>query len=64
MFVATVAAGRAYCTHEAELDVTRPPDGYDSIVGEVGANLNYDELVVYNEAAALPRFLLVYSSAR
>jgi hypothetical protein len=61
MFVASVAAGRAFCTDEADLDVTAPPAGYDSIVGEVGAHLNYDELVVYTEAAALPEFLLVYS---
>ena len=64
MFVARVAAGRAFCTEAAELDLTKPPDGYDSIVGEVGAHLNYDELVVYSEAAALPKFLLVYSTAR
>ena len=64
MFVASVAAGKAYCTYEAELDVTRPPQGYDSIVGEVGQHLNYDELVVYNQAAALPQFLLVYSMPR
>ena len=53
---------QAYCTHDAELDLSRPPDGYDSVVGEVGDHLNYDELVVYNEAAALPEFLIVVSS--
>ena len=61
LFVASVAAGKAYCTHDAELDLSRPPDGYDSVVGEVGDHLNYDELVVYNEAAALPEFLIVVS---
>jgi hypothetical protein len=61
LFLASVAAGKAYCTEAAELDLSRPPDGYDSVVGEVGPNLNYDELVVYNEAAALPEFLIVVS---
>jgi hypothetical protein len=61
LFVAKVAAGAAYKTDEASLDVSRPPEGYDSVVGEVGANLNYDELVVYQEAAALPEFLIVVS---
>lgn len=62
LFCARVAAGRAYCTDAAEIDLPdRPPDGFDSVVGEVGAHLNYDELVVYNEAAALPEFLLVVS---
>ena len=28
---------------------------------QVGANLNYDEVVVYNEAAAIPSYLIVYS---
>lgn len=64
MFVATVAAGHAFCTNEGDLDVAKPPEGYDSVVGEVGAHLNYDELVVYTEAAALPKFLLVYSTVR
>ena len=49
-------------TEEGELDLSRPPDGYDSVVGEVGPNLNFDELVVYTEAAALPEFLIVISS--
>lgn len=61
LFLARVAAGKAHCTHERELDITRPPDGYDSVVGEVGPHLNFDELVVYNEAAALPEFLIVIS---
>ncbi|EOD17497.1 hypothetical protein EMIHUDRAFT_244098 [Emiliania huxleyi CCMP1516] len=68
-FSSTSGKSNDYATHSERLRGSRrwrtmPPDGYDSIVGEVGANLNYDELVVYNEAAALPRFLLVYSSAR
>ena len=61
LFVCRVAAGHAFCTQEAEHNFTRPPEGCDSVVGEVGPHLNYDELVVYAEAAALPEFLLVIS---
>jgi hypothetical protein len=68
MLIAQVAAGRAFCTHEAtramEIDDqgrARPPDGYDSVVGEVGDHLNYDELVVYHESAALPQYLMMYT---
>ena len=61
LFVCRVAAGQAFLTQEGEHNFTRPPHGYDSVVGEVGPNLNYDELVVYTEAAALPEFLLVVS---
>ena len=43
------------------MDLARPPDGCDSVVGEVGPNLNFDELVVYSESAALPQFLIVVS---
>ena len=31
------------------------------ILFQVGKELNYDEVVVYNEDAALPTYLLVYS---
>jgi len=64
LFVAKVATGNAFCTCEAELSLTKPPEGHDSVVGEVvakGGQLNYDELVVYSEAAALPEFLIVVS---
>ena len=54
-----VAAGRAFCTEQGSLPGL--PVGHDSVVGEVGPHLNYDELVVYTEDAAIPRFLIVYS---
>jgi hypothetical protein len=31
------------------------------VTGEVGPNLNYDEIVVYDEAAAVPNYLIVYA---
>jgi hypothetical protein len=30
-------------------------------VGEVGAALNYDELVVYNDRAIIPAYFIVYT---
>lgn len=62
MFVCSVAAGKAFRTTDGQLFLTnRAPPGYDSVVGEVGDNLNYDELVVYSEAAVLPEFLVIYT---
>ncbi|CAM9472315.1 unnamed protein product [Ectocarpus sp. 13 AM-2016] len=62
MFVANVAAGKAFKTHRTSLQQNEcPPAGYDSVVGEVGQGLNYDELVVYKDEAALPTHLIVYS---
>ncbi|CAM9541807.1 unnamed protein product [Pylaiella littoralis] len=63
MFICNVAVGRPFCTKELLLPADScPPQGFDSVVGEVSpGGLNYDEVVVYNEDAALPSFLLVYS---
>ena len=40
-----------------------PPAGYHSVYGVATPTgpLNYDEIVVYDEAAALPEFLIVIS---
>ena len=64
MFLASVAAGKAHLELGESLDIERPPAGHDSVVGETkakGGSLNYDELVVYEEQAALPQYLIVYS---
>ncbi|CAN0060000.1 unnamed protein product, partial [Pylaiella littoralis] len=61
MLVADVAAGNALVTTDKDFpQMTEPPTGYHSIVGEVGPNLKSDELVVYDEAAALPTHFVVY----
>ncbi|THG97198.1 hypothetical protein EW026_g4755 [Hermanssonia centrifuga] len=41
-------------------DLTKPPDGYDSVVGEPGDELNYDESIVYRNDAIRPLFLIIY----
>ncbi|CAM9262096.1 unnamed protein product [Scytosiphon promiscuus] len=62
VFVANVAAGNTYNTTQVGLQPTMcPPNGYNSVVGEVGAGLNHDELVVYNDEAALPTHMIVYA---
>ncbi|KAI5116798.1 hypothetical protein M0805_001800 [Coniferiporia weirii] len=37
-----------------------PPAGYDSVLGEVGGGLWYDEVIVYSNDAARPSFLVMY----
>ncbi|CAM9324420.1 unnamed protein product, partial [Hapterophycus canaliculatus] len=62
IFVVNVAAGKTYNTTEGNLEPDMcPPDGYDSVVGEVGAELNHDELVVYKNEAACPTHMIVYA---
>jgi hypothetical protein len=61
MLLCNVVVGRAFETFEGILDGALPPPGYDSVVGKVGPNLNYDEVVVYRSEAAIPAFLITYS---
>jgi len=58
----TVVAGRRYKTTENNRTLTKPPRGYDSVAGEVGHRLNYDELVVYNNDAIRPSYLVMYDT--
>ncbi|CAM9669061.1 unnamed protein product [Ectocarpus fasciculatus] len=62
MFVANVAVGKPFNTKNSRLPHSAcPPLGYQSVVGEVGQGLNFDETVVYKEEAALPTHLIVYA---
>lgn len=57
-----VGAGKSLINDDTSL--TGPPVGYDSVVGEaaVGGSLNYDELVLYNNDAVRPSYLVMYKS--
>ena len=62
MFVCHVAIGNTYRTTDGSLtDDMCPPHGYDSVTGEVGPHLNYDEVVAYDESQAVPSYLVVYT---
>ena len=62
MFLCNVAFGNAYATKNGGLPPNYcPPSGYDAVVGESGKDLNFPELVVYNESQAIPTYLIVYS---
>lgn len=37
-----------------------PPPGCNSVYGQIGEDLNYPELVVYDEDAVMPRYIIVY----
>ncbi|KAJ7614079.1 hypothetical protein FB45DRAFT_937901 [Roridomyces roridus] len=47
--------------HNAK-DLTELPNGYHSLVGVPGADLNYDEIVVYSNDAIRPAYLVVYAA--
>ena len=56
MLLCKVAKGKVFRTERDMDTLTRPPDGFHSVHGVAteGGQLNYDELVVYDEAAILP----------
>ncbi|RGB33356.1 hypothetical protein C1646_654462 [Rhizophagus diaphanus] len=60
MFLNKVVVGRAFELTQEKRTLTGPPINYDSVVGEPSTLLYYDELVVYDESACIPQYLVVY----
>ena len=60
MLLCDVCPGRKYEIERNSPKLTRPPRGFDSVYGQVGAKLNYPELVVYDRRAVMPRYIIVY----
>lgn len=61
MLLNKVVVGKGCKMTHDNTTLTAPPAGYDSVLAEVGGNLNYDELVVYNNDAIRPSYLVLYS---
>lgn len=57
-----VVVGKGFKVLHNNTKLTEPPPGYDSLIAEVGGDLNYDELVVYRNEAIKPAYLVVYDS--
>lgn len=58
-----VVVGKGKKLYFGDSTLTSPPPGYDSVIGEPAkpvGELNYDELVVYDEEAIIPQFLIIY----
>ncbi|KAF8626115.1 hypothetical protein AX17_006610 [Amanita inopinata Kibby_2008] len=60
MLVNRVVVGKSFRRRYNATNLTEPPQGYDSVFGEPGADLNYEETVVYNNDAIRPAYLIVY----
>jgi len=60
MFLFKVIVGKGMKLHSDNPNLKSAPPGYHSVLGEVGGSLNYDELVIYNEEAILPAYILTY----
>lgn len=62
MFLASVIVGNAHILTTPGYKGSSPPNGFDSIIADKKKtpNVNYDELIIFNAAAALPTYLIVY----
>ncbi|GBE87737.1 hypothetical protein SCP_1104140 [Sparassis crispa] len=60
MFLNEVVMGKGIKLTRDNVSLTEPPVGYDSVIGEPGGSLNYDESIVYTNDAIRPMFLVIY----
>ena len=60
MLLCHVCPGNKYYLKENSVKLRSPPDGFDSVYGETGGILNYEEIVLYNPDAILPLYIIVY----
>jgi hypothetical protein len=61
MLLNKVACGKPYRYTTDQQHLTGPPSGFDCVLGEVGPVLNYPELVVYKESAAVTTAIVIYN---
>ncbi|PPQ92599.1 hypothetical protein CVT25_007291 [Psilocybe cyanescens] len=62
LLVSRVIVGNPHKRRHNATDLIEPPCGHHSVIGEPGADLNYEETVVYNNDAIRPAYLIVYGS--
>ena len=60
MLLFDVAEGNRCILKQNHTRLKGPPQGYDSVYGQSGGALNYDEIVLYKPEALLPTHILVY----
>jgi hypothetical protein len=61
MLLCKVITGKRFLTTKNIPDLQRAPEGFDAVHGQAGVDLNYDELVVYDEASVLPWCIVSYA---
>ncbi|KAL4075066.1 hypothetical protein V8B97DRAFT_1949297 [Scleroderma yunnanense] len=60
--VSRVVVGIPYKRYRNATDLVSPPNGYHSIAGEIGWDLNYEETVTYHNDTIRPAYLVVYGN--
>jgi len=60
LILCKVVVGKTMICTQDQPDLLAPPMGYDSVLGEPGGTLNYPEVVIFNEDAILPAYVVFY----
>ena len=60
MLLCDVLPGRKYILVNNKQNLTSPPPGYHCVYGQVGSDLNYPEIVLYERHAVMPRYIILY----
>ncbi|KAG9009378.1 hypothetical protein FRB90_008373 [Tulasnella sp. 427] len=60
LVVAKAALGKAKALRRNAETLRSTPDGYDSVFGEIGIDLNYDEQVLFHNDAIRPAYVIIY----
>ena len=61
MLLFDVAEGKKFIVKDDNTTLKAPPPGYDSVYGQHGRALNFDEIVLYKSEALLPTHIVVYT---
>ena len=60
MLLCDVLPGMRFFVQTNRHHLQRPPTGYDSVYGNIGEDLNYEEQVMYKSEAVLPLYIIIY----
>ena len=60
LLLCEVCPGKKYRTGKNNTSLRAPPVGCDCVFGEIGQDLNYPEIVLYNCGAILPKYIMLY----
>ena len=61
MLLCDVLPGKKHVVTTDQTHLTAPPQGYDSVYGQPAPGcLNYPEIVLFDEASILPRYVIMY----
>lgn len=63
MFVADVALGKIMKYRSAQTSLTKPPRGYNSVMGEKGASLYHNEYIIYSLNQHILQYLIEFSTS-